>query len=205
MRPDLQPPFTFLEDLQLEDYLILAAIVLLPWAFGGVEIWAYRTAAALIAGSAAVCLARRGWAGLGLDARARWLLPAVLLAVWASIQLIPLPSGVIGLLSPRAHALYQDAFPGYGEEAPEDVVAAIEARALSRVPEVAELEELQRPGAAPWLEPSGRWTGWRTLSLLPSAGWNGCCGTWRCSRRSWWCGCEPETGTAPTTTATRCS
>ena len=31
------------EPLEAEDFLVLAAVLLLPWAFGGVEVWAYRT------------------------------------------------------------------------------------------------------------------------------------------------------------------
>ena len=34
--------------LAVEDYLLLSAVVVLPWAFGGVEIWAYRVAALLL-------------------------------------------------------------------------------------------------------------------------------------------------------------
>ena len=40
--------------LEAADYPLLAAVVLLPWAFGGVETWAYRTAALLIAASVAI-------------------------------------------------------------------------------------------------------------------------------------------------------
>ena len=69
-------------NLGLEDFLLLGAILLLPWAFGGVEIWAYRGAAFLIAIAASIVLAKRGWAGIGLG-QSLWLLPAVLLGVWA--------------------------------------------------------------------------------------------------------------------------
>ena len=85
-----------LEGLELEDYLLLAAVVLLPWAFGGVEIWAYRGASFLLASAAVVALWKHGWAGLGLDRRARWLLPAFLLVLWGTIQIVPLPPAVIG-------------------------------------------------------------------------------------------------------------
>ena len=44
------------ERLESEDYLAIAAVWLLPWAFGGVEIWAYRSAALLLAAAAAVSL-----------------------------------------------------------------------------------------------------------------------------------------------------
>ena len=77
--------------LGLEDYLLLAAVLLLPWAFGGVDIWAYRGAAFLLVGSAAVSLWKEGWSGWGLRRGAGWLLPAFLLAGWGALQLVPLP------------------------------------------------------------------------------------------------------------------
>ena len=69
-----------LEALETEDWLLLAAVVLLPWAFGGVEIWAYRSAAFLVALAAAFALAKRGWGAVGIG-RSLWLLPATLLAI----------------------------------------------------------------------------------------------------------------------------
>ena len=62
----------YLERLETEDWLLLAAVLLLPWAFGGVEVWAYRPASLLIALAAAVALVKRGAAGLGLNRRSRW-------------------------------------------------------------------------------------------------------------------------------------
>ena len=46
--------------------LLLVAVVVLPWFFGGVDLDAYRMAAALVAIAAAWALVRRGYAGLGL-------------------------------------------------------------------------------------------------------------------------------------------
>ncbi len=157
------------EALEAEDYLILAAVLFLPWAFGGVQIWAYRPAALLLAAAAAVAFAKRGWSGLGLDRGARWLAPAGLLAAWALVQVVPLPPAAIRLLSPRADAIYRETFPGYPGAPPADVVAALERDALARVPEAKDLPLPPDDGTRPRIEPRGRWSGWRTLSLQPSA------------------------------------
>jgi hypothetical protein len=123
--------------LGLEDYLLLAAVLLLPWAFGGVDIWAYRSASFLLVASAAVSFWRSGWAGWGLRRGAGWLLPAFLLAGWAGLQLVPLPPEVLRVVSPSAYRLYEKAFPGYGSEATGSGLTALEERALQRVPSAA--------------------------------------------------------------------
>jgi len=156
--------------LATEDFLLLAAVLLLPWAFGGVELWAYRGAALLLAAAAASALVRQGLAGLGLGRGRLWLLPALLLAVWAGIQLVPLPPAAIELLSPAADTLYRDTFPGYPGAAPDDLVGAVEQRSLEAVPEAAGLDEPPREVLELPREFAGRWTGWRPLSLLPVAG-----------------------------------
>jgi tetratricopeptide (TPR) repeat protein len=156
--------------LAVEDYLLLAAVVLMPWAFGGVEIWAYRTGALLLVSAAAFSLAKRGWDGLGLDRRARWLLPAFLLALWALIQLIPLPPAAIGLVSPKADEIYRQTFPGYPGGVPEDILGAIEERALEMAPEFEPYDLPREAQQAPATGLRGRWAGWRTISLLPSVG-----------------------------------
>jgi O-antigen ligase len=158
------------EHLEAEDLVVLAAVLLLPWAFGGVEVWAYRTAALLLTTGAAICLVKHGWAGLGLGSTSRWLLPALLLAVWAVVQIVPMPPGVIRTLSPQADAIYRDTFPGYGQRLDGDLLAALQDRALAEIPEFDGFEEPERgvPSFLPEVE--GRWSGWRTLSLLPSAG-----------------------------------
>ncbi len=157
------------ESLEAQDYLLLAATLALPWAFGGVEIWAYRGSSMLIAWAAAIGLARHGWAGLGLDRTSRWLLPAFLLGGWAVLQIVPLPPALIAAVSPTADSIYRATYPGYGAEAPADMLGAIETLALGQVPEA------DGHGAPPRTEGffgttiAGDWTGWRTISLLPAA------------------------------------
>ncbi len=153
--------------LGTEDVLLLAAIVLLPWAFGGVEIWAYRSAALLIMASASVALWKRGWSPLRASRR---LLPAFLLAGWGALQLVPLPPPALRWASPEAHRLYVEAFPGYDGSAVSDPLQALEAQALERVPQ-----------AAAWPFPAEEVTPlalrapdcmrerWRSLSVQPSA------------------------------------
>jgi tetratricopeptide (TPR) repeat protein len=159
------------EALESEDYLLLAGVVALPWAFGGVEVWAYRTASLLIAAAAAVSVVKHGRAGLGLDRSARWLLPALLLGMWAAVQIVPAPPAMVRVVSPEADAVYRATFPGYAATEPDDTVAAIRQRALEATPEFdgIPLPHRERPlvfAAAA----EGRWQGWRTISLLPSAG-----------------------------------
>ena len=157
-------------DLGLEDFLLLAAILLLPWAFGGVEIWAYRIAAFLLVSGAGVARWKRGPAGWGLgDRQALWLLPAFLLALWAAMQLVPLPSGVVRALSPEADRIYTRSIPGYAGSSA-DPVAALEAVALEQVPEAQSFASPE--GFDPALEvdpPACLERAWRSLSLQPSA------------------------------------
>jgi O-antigen ligase len=159
------PALERFESLELEDYLLLAAVLLLPWAFGGVEIWAYRSAALLVALAVGTALLKRGFPALG-EARARWLWPALLLAAWALVQVMPLPSFAIRVLSPVAHATYQAHYPGYPGSSPDDIVDALEEDALARVPEAS--GGAPEPGAFR-MEPAGRWSGWRTISVRPEA------------------------------------
>ncbi len=157
--------------LAAEDFLLLSAILLLPWAFGGVEIWAYRSAAFLLVLGAGLAVAKEGASGLGLRGRtAWWILPAFLLALWAALQIVPLPPPLIRALSPEAHVLYSDAFPGYGGQEARDGIAALEARALELVPETAGLPLPRESGPAFQLrEPACLRDRFRTLSLEPSA------------------------------------
>jgi len=158
----------YLERLEVEDWLLLAAVVLLPWAFGGVEVWAYRPASLLISVAAAVALFKRGAAGLGLGREARWLLPAFLLAGWAVVQIVPLPPPVVRLLSPQADRIYTSSLPGYGSQAHEDPITALEREALAEVPEAAGNPSLA-DGKPLAVEPPPDRVGWRSLSVQPYA------------------------------------
>jgi O-antigen ligase len=157
-------------ELAAEDRLVLAAVLALPWAFGGVEIWAYRGAALLLVAGAALALGKEGWEGLGLTRRARWLLPALLLGLWALVQVVPIPPAALAAVSPRADTLYRESFPGYPGPAPADLAGALERLALERVPEIEGLPRPDRSETPFERRPGGRWSGWRSLSVFPSAG-----------------------------------
>ena len=164
----MTPPGLKRPGLDLEDVLLLSAIVLLPWAFGGVDLWAYRTASFLLVAAATISLAREGWAGLGLDRSRRWLIPAALLALWAGLQVVPMPPSWIAAASPGADALYRQTFPGYPEDPGPTFGDRLEDRVLAAVPEAASIPV---PGGADAFEAefAGDWRGRRTLSLHPLA------------------------------------
>jgi len=161
-------------NLATEDLLLLGVVLFLPWVFGGVEIWAVRLAGLVLVAAAGVALVRDGWAGWGLGRSADrfWLLPAMLLAVWAAFQLMPLPPAVIRLLSPGAHAVYSAAIPGYGNGngGAENAIVALEEAALERVPE-ASSATLPQPSPQRFdLEPPACLSrSWLPLSLEPGA------------------------------------
>lgn len=158
-------------DLVIEDRLVLGAAVLLPWAYGGVAPWAFRTASVVLVGAAALSLLRAGWAGVGIERRTRWLIPGALLAVWAVLQLVPLPGGAIATLSPAAAAIHRATFPDRAGIADAPTRAAIEELALAQVPELQDVPFSERAGDVPLGEPAGTWSGPRALSLVPEAGW----------------------------------
>jgi hypothetical protein len=151
----------------VEDVLILVAVVALPWFWGGVEMDAYRTAAAVVAVAAGWSLARSGAMGLGLGRRALWLLPAFLLGAWAFAQSVPMPRAWVDAVSPKAAALQAEAFGPEGQDAVR-WLRGIEADARAKVPEApAAVANAAGPFAA-WVEvpaPPRRFT----LSISPSA------------------------------------
>lgn len=157
-------------ELRLEDALLLAAVVLLPWAFGGVEIWAYRSAAALLVAACAAAWWRDGRDGLGLERSALWLLPALFLAIWAALQIVPLPAAAIRVASPTADALYRETFPGYAAETGVTTLDALETAALARVGEPGDIPPSPRSVEALRFDVAGRWDAPRTVSLFPLAG-----------------------------------
>ena len=159
-RPNGEPA-----SVELEDWLLLPAIGLLPWAFGGVEMWAFRVAAFLIVGAVCVVLWKSGPRSLGIgQAGERWQLAAFLLAVWAAVQLLPLPAPVIRLVSPHAHRIYSETLPGYPQNSPRRTLASLEHRALERAG--APLPGSERAEERRDVDCGGTW---RTISLHPSA------------------------------------
>jgi len=154
--------------LDLSDRVLLSAVALLPWAFGGIEIWAYRLAGLLIVIAAALRAGLAKQPGWQLGRIRVLLVPALLLLGLASLQLMPLPPSLLERLSPKAHALYATTFPGYENGQVGDPIAGLEAQALAQVPEVegrAYPREADEPLATVI---GGRWDGWRPLSLVPS-------------------------------------
>ncbi len=150
--------------LDLSDRLLLAAVALLPWAFGGIEIWAYRSAGLLIV-VAATLRAGDDW---GVQ-RIRWLLvPAVLMLGLALLQLLPLPPAVLERVSPKAHEIYATTFPGYGTGEAVDPVAGLEQRALAEVPEADGVPLPRETGEPLFEDVGGRWHGWRPITLAPA-------------------------------------
>lgn len=157
--------------LRFEDALLLSAVLLLPWAFAGVEIWAYRSAELLLIGAASVALGKHGFAGCGLAGRnGLWLAPALLLGAWAGLQLVPLPPAVVRTLDPTAHRIRAAVLPEPPVEGGGGLLANQEAAALREVPEAAAYPLPTGPGPGLQLEPPRCLAqGWFPLSLQPSA------------------------------------
>ncbi|MCP3982325.1 MAG: hypothetical protein GY716_23735 [bacterium] len=155
--------------LALEDGLLLAAVCFLPWVFGGADQWAYRLASSLVWSGIAVTAWKHGWRYLRPERGAlAWFVPAVLLAVWAAIQTVPMPPSVVAALSPEADRIYRQSLNGYPGPVPPDRIAQLEAEALERVPEAADsgLPEILPPENLAPFPASG--PGWRSLSVSPS-------------------------------------
>jgi len=153
--------------LAAQDILVLAAVVALPWFWGGVGLEAYRSAAAVVALAAGWALMRQGASGLGLGRGGSWLLPAFLLGAWAFAQTVPMPRSWVSLLSPKAAVLQTEVFGPEGQDGTA-WLRQIEANARARVPEATgavagRARALTLGAEAP--SPPRRFT----LSLLPSA------------------------------------
>jgi O-antigen ligase len=156
--------------VELEDYLLLAPVLLLPWAFGGVEIWAFRSAASLLVAAACVSLWKRGWPGWGWRPGNAWLLPAFLLALWGALQLLPLPPAALRVVSPEAYRLYDAAFPGYDGSPVADPLVALEEQALGRLEGAHDWPPAESPAPAASLSaPDCLDRSWRSISIRPSA------------------------------------
>ena len=149
------------------DVLVLAAVIALPWFWGGVGLDAHRTAAAVIGLAAGWVLLRCGTSGLGLDRAGAWLLPAFLLGAWAFAQTVPLPRAWVSSLSPKAAEWQAEMFGPEGQRG-DAWLRQIEADARALVPEAAAV--VAGGGAGPVLGadtplPPRRFT----LSLHPAA------------------------------------
>ncbi|HEX5043088.1 MAG TPA: O-antigen ligase family protein [Candidatus Polarisedimenticolaceae bacterium] len=149
--------------LRPEGWLVLVVALALPWAYGGVEPWAYRGAGCLLTLAAAVALWRRGWRGLRLDRSALWLAPAAILALWAALQLVPLPPGLLRVLAPGTARAMEHGMPGWPGDSG-DPVGALLADARAAVPEAHEA-----PAAAPLAARQAGPARWRPLSQHPLA------------------------------------
>lgn len=91
-------------DLAIE-WLLLALLAFMPFAFGAVEAWSEQVVVGL-AGAIAVCLVAKFV--VCRDARFAWswgLVPIGLFVALVLFQLLPLPAGLLGRLSPNTVAL----------------------------------------------------------------------------------------------------
>jgi len=150
--------------LRAEGLLVLLVALALPWAYGGVELWAYRGAGFLLALAAAIALSRSGWRGLRLDGGAAWLAPAGILGLWAALQLVPLPPAPLRALAPHTAEAIREGIPGWPSQGAEPAGALL-ADARAAVPEA----HGGATGAALVPATAARPARWRPLSLHPLA------------------------------------
>ena len=159
-------PFRRTKAISPSDVLLLIAVVGLPWLFGGVGLGAMRVAAALIGLAAGWALARKGTDGLRLDRRSLWLAPAFVLGVWAFLQVVPMPRGIVRAVSPTAASIQAEAF-GPGAPDGDGWLRQIEEAARHEVPEAADAPRPDAPlivGAEAPAPPR-----WFRLSVEPDA------------------------------------
>jgi O-antigen ligase len=146
-----------------------------PFAFGGVEGWALGVlqivAGVVTAAWALDRLSQRGAIRIaggraGLNIR----VPIVLFILLVCVQLVPLPAGVIGSLSPATHSLYAMTIPGYAEGRrlePEDLVPWLLEDRKAELPAAESGETLERPNppfSDPLIPPA---PARRTVSIYP--------------------------------------
>ena len=147
-----------------------------PLAFGGVEGWA-EGIFQIVAG---VVTAAWAWGRLAVPAQAPrgtrlgpqvfWIATALFIGL-VLVQLIPMPPGWIGVLSPGVHDLYTRTLPGYAEAAPwraEELPAWLLERKRDEIPGpdrgAGPTASLSPPAASfVYARPSQ----WRTLSIYP--------------------------------------
>ena len=145
-----------------------------PLAFGGVEDWAEGVLQIVVG----VMTAAWAWGrlaappsaprGAPLWPRLFWIAVALFL-VLVFLQLVPLPPGWIGVLSPAVHDLYTRTVPGYAEEEPwraEDLPAWLLERKRSEIPGSDPNAVAAEPPASSSPFRSYPWAR-RTLSIYP--------------------------------------
>jgi hypothetical protein len=174
----------FLE--KLTDAGILAVLVFTPLAFGAVEVWSRSATQVLIVIVVAAWTVKTIWApprmgirsrpGMILNGRMRlsgleW--PGLAFALLVTMQLVPLPPGMIRAVSPHTAAVYAASLPGYGqpgEHSFSDLPSWLESHAQPDAGGVPVLEPA--PGAvsaampAAWFDVG--YSKWRPLSLTPA-------------------------------------
>ena len=84
-------------------YLLL--LIFAPLAFGFAQYWSQLTFSILSLLSLGLLLMHQWTRGLPL-VRVPGLLPLLMIAAWVVLQLIPLPAGVVALISPETHSIY---------------------------------------------------------------------------------------------------
>ena len=192
------------------DRIITAGIGLLiigtPLAIGSVHRWAYTTLEAVIFALIVVWMARVWMEGstparmsIAPKALRRLLLPLGLIIAWVGLQVVPMPPGVIGLLSPGAYRVYQIGMPGWPVESPYRALITAWQASLKQTPQpeiqvvlppVGQSRTARAQAAAPdavakqippktlkETQPAapglfGRMY-WRTLAIAPLATWSG--------------------------------
>src|ERR1700691_699065 len=104
---------------------LMLLLVFTPLAFGAVHQWAF-TLMETVAFALAALWMMRVWAegaaparmSIGRDALRRLLVPAVLFVVLIAAQLVPLPPGLLKLISPATYQLYAASLSDWPASAP---------------------------------------------------------------------------------------
>jgi tetratricopeptide (TPR) repeat protein len=103
---------------------IALLLILTPLCFGSVHPWAYSLMEEIIFALAALWMAKAVLEGgrvirAGGNAALRTVAaPIAVVFALMAFETVPLPPGLLHLLSPRAYSLYERALPGWPEEAP---------------------------------------------------------------------------------------
>ncbi|NIM00955.1 MAG: hypothetical protein GTO30_20995, partial [Acidobacteria bacterium] len=112
------------------DFLVVAALVFTPLAFGAVEEWARATGQITIWVLFAAWLCKLLWTphnpsrvvgGRRFGGRVRFSgleLPALAFVAVLLLQLVPLPPALIGTISPKTNEIFEASLPGYGRPDP---------------------------------------------------------------------------------------